>query len=145
MSERDAYEPGVPCWVTTLQPDPDAAAGFYGAVFGWRAESAGGSLVARLRGRPVAAIAPLPPGVEPAPPPAWMTHVSVADADAAAEAATAAGGTGVARVEAGARRGGPGPPPRRGAGRPERRGRRSRRRGVLPVAARRAPWRRPRQ
>src|SRR5205085_2351084 len=33
MSERDAYEPGVPCWVTTLQPDPDAAASFYGAVF----------------------------------------------------------------------------------------------------------------
>src|SRR4051794_13086397 len=94
MSERDAYEPGVPCWVTTLQPDPDAAAGFYGAVFGWRAEPAGGYLVARLRDRPVAAIAPLPPGVEPAPPPAWITHVSVADADAAADPATAARGTG---------------------------------------------------
>jgi uncharacterized protein len=99
MSERDAYEPGVPCWVTTLQPDPDAAAGFYGAVFGWQAESAGGYLVARLRGRPVTAIAPLPPGVEPAPPPAWITHVSVADAEAAADAATAAGGTVLARVD----------------------------------------------
>src|SRR4051812_49795290 len=100
MSERDAYEPGVPCWVTTLQPDPEAAAGFYAAVFGWRAEPAGGYLLARLRGRPVAAIAPLPPGVEPAPPPAWITHVSVADADAAADAAIAAGGTGPARVHA---------------------------------------------
>jgi predicted enzyme related to lactoylglutathione lyase len=99
MSERDAYESGVPCWVTTLQPDPEAAAGFYGAVFGWEAEPAGGYLVARLRDRPVAAIAPLPPGVEPAPPPAWITHVSVADADAAADAATAAGGTVLARVD----------------------------------------------
>src|SRR3954452_19044221 len=110
MSERDAYEPGVPCWVTTLQPDPDAAAGFYGTVFGWRAECGGGYLVARLRGRPVAAIAPLPPRVEPAPPPAWITHVSVADAEAAAEAATAAGGKGLAR---GDERGGP---PRPAAG-----------------------------
>jgi predicted enzyme related to lactoylglutathione lyase len=99
MSERDAYEPGVPCWVTTLQPDPDAAAGFYRAVFGWEAERADGYLVARLRGRPVAAIAPLPPGVDPPPPPVWMTHVSVADADGAAAAATAAGGTVLARVD----------------------------------------------
>src|SRR3954453_7981905 len=106
MSERDAYEPGVPCWVTTLQPDPDAAAGFYGAVFGWRAESAGGDLVARLRGRPVAAMAPPPPRGQRAPPPpsgprppAWITHVSVADAEAAAEAATAAGGKVLARVD----------------------------------------------
>jgi uncharacterized protein len=97
MSERDAYEPGVPCWVTTLQPDPDGAAGFYGAVFGWHAEPADGYFVASLRGRPVAAIAPLPSGVDPAPPPAWLTHVSVADADAAAHAATAAGGDVLAR------------------------------------------------
>ncbi len=33
MSERDAYEPGVPCWVDTLQPDPEAAKGFYGKLF----------------------------------------------------------------------------------------------------------------
>ena len=24
MSERDRYEPGVPCWVDTLQDDPRA-------------------------------------------------------------------------------------------------------------------------
>src|SRR3954464_15615536 len=104
MSKRDAYEPGVPCWVTTLQPDPEAAAGFYGAVLGWRAESAGGDLLAGAHGPPVAAIAPLPPGVEPAPAPTWITHVSVADADAAADAATAAGGTGLAPRDGPARR-----------------------------------------
>jgi hypothetical protein len=25
MLERDGYPPGVPCWVDTTQPDPDAA------------------------------------------------------------------------------------------------------------------------
>ena len=31
MSERDAYQAGVPCWVDTLQADPRAAMAFYGA------------------------------------------------------------------------------------------------------------------
>ena len=30
MSEQDRYIPGVPCWIDTTQPDPDAAAAFYG-------------------------------------------------------------------------------------------------------------------
>lgn len=34
MSRRDDYPAGVPCWVETLQPDPQAALGFYGALFG---------------------------------------------------------------------------------------------------------------
>src|SRR5947208_1025992 len=38
MSERDGFEPGVPCWVDTWQPDADAAVRFYGAVFGWETE-----------------------------------------------------------------------------------------------------------
>jgi uncharacterized protein len=105
MSERDAYEPGVPCWVTTLQPDPEAAAAFYAAILGWDTEPANGYLVARLRGRPVAAIAPLPTGVDAPPPPAWLTHVSVADADAAAEAAAGAGGSLLARLDEPAGRG----------------------------------------
>ena len=25
MAERDGYIPGVPCWIDTSQPDPDAA------------------------------------------------------------------------------------------------------------------------
>ena len=31
MPERDGYIPGVPCWVDTSQPDPDAALAFYAA------------------------------------------------------------------------------------------------------------------
>jgi hypothetical protein len=34
MLERDGFPPGVPCWVDTAQPDPEAAAAFYGALFG---------------------------------------------------------------------------------------------------------------
>src|SRR6266540_621896 len=35
MSQRDEYQPGVPCWLDTLQPDPEAAARFYASLFGW--------------------------------------------------------------------------------------------------------------
>ena len=38
MPDRDGYIPGVPCWVDTNQPDPDAAAEFYGGLFGWESE-----------------------------------------------------------------------------------------------------------
>ena len=93
MSERDTYEPGVPCWVGTMQPDPEAATGFYGSVFGWQFRQADGHLVAQVRGRDVAGITPLPPGREPAPAPAWITQVSVASADETAERVRAAGGS----------------------------------------------------
>jgi predicted enzyme related to lactoylglutathione lyase len=38
MPERDGYIPGVPCWVDASEPDPEAAVGFYGALFGWQFE-----------------------------------------------------------------------------------------------------------
>jgi hypothetical protein len=99
MSQRDDYEPGVPCWIDTLQPDPDAAMAFYAALFGWElagpgempGDPAGRYLVARLRGRDVAAIGSQPPG-DPSPGPAWNTYVCVASADVAALAAVDAGG-----------------------------------------------------
>jgi len=97
MSERDSYPVGVPCWVETLQDDPQAAAAFYGSLLGWEpvgaeAEGEEGAfeyLVARLRGRDVAGIGSLPNGVSPA----WVTHVRVESADATAELARTAGGT----------------------------------------------------
>ncbi|MDP9188754.1 MAG: VOC family protein, partial [Actinomycetota bacterium] len=33
MLERDGYPAGVPCWVDTGQPDPEAAVDFYGGLF----------------------------------------------------------------------------------------------------------------
>ena len=92
MSQRDRYEPGVPCWVTTMQPDVDAAAAYYGGLFGWEYRDSDGYLTAELRGRDVAAVAPLAPGVDPPPDPAWLTQISVADADAIAAKSPAAGG-----------------------------------------------------
>ena len=62
MPDRDGYIAGVPCWVDTNQPDPDAAAEFYGALFGWESENTmppdapGKYFMARIRGRDVAAI-----------------------------------------------------------------------------------------
>jgi len=38
MPERDGYIPGVPCWIDTSQPDPEAAVGFYTDLFGWEFE-----------------------------------------------------------------------------------------------------------
>src|SRR5260370_1025518 len=35
VRERDRYPHGVPCWIDTAQPDPEAAARFYGELFGW--------------------------------------------------------------------------------------------------------------
>ena len=92
MSRRDAYEPGVPCWVTAMTPDVHAAAAYYGGVFGWAFQDEGGFLTAKLRGRDVAAIAPLAPGVDPPPQPDWLTQVSVETAEGAAERIERAGG-----------------------------------------------------
>jgi predicted enzyme related to lactoylglutathione lyase len=95
MSDRDGYEHGVPCSVTTMQPDHEAAGRFYGELFGWQLadEHDNGYLVARLRGRIAALVAPLPPGREPPPDPAWVTSVWVDSADEAAGAAREAGGS----------------------------------------------------
>lgn len=96
MSERSSYAPGTPCWVDLTTPDQDAAAGFYGELFGWsveedeNAEQTGGYRVAMLKDRAVGGVMRL---VREDQPPAWMTYVSVADADVAARRAGEAGGT----------------------------------------------------
>jgi uncharacterized protein len=96
MSERDGYIPGVPCWVDTAQPDPEAALPFYGGLFGWEFEdgmpegSGAHYFMGRLRGGDVAAIGSIPEG---APPFAmWNTYIWVDSADETAAKARAAGG-----------------------------------------------------
>jgi uncharacterized protein len=91
MERDDRYIPGVPCWVDTTQPDPNAAAAFYGGLFGWEFESVTPWYhMARLRGRDVAAVAAQPEsGPEAA---AWNTYVWVEDADETAAKVRAAGG-----------------------------------------------------
>jgi predicted enzyme related to lactoylglutathione lyase len=103
MPERDGYIPGVPCWVDTSQPDPDAAVDFYRGLLGWEFEdvmppgSEGRYFIARLRrslfdgrGRDVAAVRSIP---EAAPSTAmWNTYVWVDSADEAASKVRDAGG-----------------------------------------------------
>src|SRR5438552_13247446 len=96
MLERDGYIPGVPCWVDTSQPDPEAAVAFYSGLFGWDFEdvmppgSPGKYFIARLRGGDVAAVSSQPEG---APPIArWNPYISVDSADEAAAQVRQAGG-----------------------------------------------------
>jgi predicted enzyme related to lactoylglutathione lyase len=99
MAERDGYIPGVPCWVDTNQPDPEAAVAFYGGLFGWEfedvmpADAPGHYFIGRIRGGDVAAVSSVPEGAPPSA--TWNTYVWVDDADATTAAARAAGGTAV--------------------------------------------------
>jgi uncharacterized protein len=97
MSDQDRYIPGVPCWVDTNQPDPEAAVAFYRGLFGWDFEDVtppGAPLryfLALLRGAAVAGVASQPEGTQR--PVAWDTYVWVEDADAVAARVGAAGGS----------------------------------------------------
>ena len=97
MREREGFPAGVPAWIDTAQPDPDATAAFYAALFGWEFAERGSTedgrryLVASADGRHVAAVTSPPPDVTAAP--AWNTHVAVDDADAAAVRVREAGGS----------------------------------------------------
>jgi predicted enzyme related to lactoylglutathione lyase len=96
MPERNGYIPGVPCWVDTSQPDPEAAVAFYRGLFGWELEdvmppgSGAKYFIARIRGGDVAAIGSVPEG---APQMAmWNTYVWVESADDTAAKVLDAGG-----------------------------------------------------
>lgn len=98
MSTRTHYPAGVPCWVDTLQPDPEAAVRFYAALMGWEFAGPGamplsdeGYFVARVGEHDVAGVGGLPHGA-PNDPCAWNTYIRVDDADAAAAAVRGAGG-----------------------------------------------------
>jgi hypothetical protein len=97
MPERDGYIPGVPCWIDTSQPDPEAAAGFYSALFGWECADAmppgseGKYFIARIRGGDVAALGSIPQGAPQVA--TWNTYVWVQSADETAAKVGDAGGT----------------------------------------------------
>jgi uncharacterized protein len=96
MSERDGYEPGVPCWVDHSSNDPTPAAAFYSGLFGWDAtdmmppEAPGSYFICTQDGRRVAAVGSQDDAAAPA---AWNTYVAVESVDAAVARVTAAGGT----------------------------------------------------
>lgn len=97
MSERDGYQPGVPCWVASVHPDPEKATNFYTELFGWEAEKMGSDspgkyFMCTLRGRAVAAVGSQRGGGTPSVP-AWDTHVWVESADEVAARVVEEGGS----------------------------------------------------
>jgi uncharacterized protein len=96
MLERDGYPAGVPCWVDTGQPDPEAAVTFYAGLFGWEfedrmpADAPQRYYVARLRGCDVAAVGSQ--SDQPPPTPVWKSYVWVDSAEETVAKAKDAGG-----------------------------------------------------
>src|SRR5438067_6959681 len=99
MGERTQYAPGTFCWADVATTDQEGAKAFYGALFGWEIEDlpAGDGVsysMARIDGKPVAAISPQPEQQrEAGVPPMWNSYVSVESADAAADRAKELGAT----------------------------------------------------
>jgi uncharacterized protein len=97
MQERDSYPAGVPCWVDTDQPDPQAAVEFYGGLFGWEfddrmpADSPLHYFIAKVRDSDVAAVGSRPEDAPPSPV-AWNTYIAVDSADDSAKKVEGAGG-----------------------------------------------------
>ena len=89
------YAPGTPSWIDLSTPDADASAAFYGELMGWNAiepgpaEETGGYRIFQQSGQGVAG---LMQHMQEGQPTAWMTYVSVADADQTADKVKAAGG-----------------------------------------------------
>lgn len=89
-----SFVDGAPNWTDLGASDVPAAAEFYGALFGWRFQSAGpdagGYGFFTLDGATVAAVGPL---TQEGARPAWTVYLQTSDADATAEAVQKAGGT----------------------------------------------------
>ncbi|MFD1713357.1 VOC family protein [Amnibacterium flavum] len=96
------YLQGVPSWIDTEQPDPDQAAEFYAALFGWEFHQVTPAaapvvyLVATLDGEDVAGLGGVPDGATET---AWNTYIAVDDADLSARRVEAAGGSIVVAAE----------------------------------------------
>ena len=92
------YEPGAICWCELMTTDPDAATGFYTALFGMESERTTMEngveyTVLKAGGDFAAGIMALPDELRAMQiPPHWAVYFQVADVDAAVAAVTAKGG-----------------------------------------------------
>ena len=95
MPQMTSYRPGTPCWVDVSSEQPERAAEFYAALFGWEAneampeESEGSYVMFRKDGNDVAAAGSTP---ESGAPPHWNAYFATDDAEATAEQVRRAGG-----------------------------------------------------
>ncbi|NYD42784.1 VOC family protein [Nocardioides panaciterrulae] len=85
--------PGEPCWIELFTTDTDAAAAFYGRLFGWTAtepdEQYGGYRMFEREGRPVAGL--MRKDASMAGPSAWSVYLATDDAAATVRKARDAG------------------------------------------------------
>lgn len=94
MSTRsEPWPEGTPCWVDYGAVDVDAAVRFYCEVIGWTTRTTGpgqgGYVMCTVGDREAAGIGPVRTTGTP---PAWLTYLATADADATAARVLAAGG-----------------------------------------------------
>jgi uncharacterized protein len=98
VGKRTSHPPGTFSWVDLATTDAEAAKAFYTGLFGWKTEegdTGGGAMytTCRLGGDAVCGIFEVSANAGAAGvPPAWTSHVTVADADAAASRAKELGG-----------------------------------------------------
>jgi predicted enzyme related to lactoylglutathione lyase len=103
MIKRTPYEPGTFCWVGLATSDPEAATGFYAALFDWQSDDlaggdAGTYTVLRYRSEDVAMLYRQTAAARAAgAPPHWTSYISVEDVDATAAQAGELGGAAVFR------------------------------------------------
>jgi predicted enzyme related to lactoylglutathione lyase len=95
MARREQYPPGTFSWVELGTTDDEGAKAFYASLFGWAftdmpVANGGVSSMASLGGDDVAA---LYERRSAEPPPAWLSYVTVADADKTAARVTELGGS----------------------------------------------------
>ncbi|WP_347178134.1 VOC family protein [Streptomyces sp. LX-29] len=87
------FQPGSPCWLDLGAPDTDAAAAFYGELFGWEFHSLGSEAMGygffQQGGKTVCALGPL---MDEDARSAWTLYFQTADADATTKAVEQAGG-----------------------------------------------------
>ena len=93
MGERTSYAPGTFCWADLATTDAAGAKAFYGELFGWEGEDmpageAGTYTMLRLGGREVCALYERSDAT-----PAWLSYVTVEDADVSSARAGELGGT----------------------------------------------------
>lgn len=86
---------GTPIWFELATPDTARAEEFYSGIFGWQMRDAGmegfAYTIAHAAAEPVSGIYDSAAGA-PGPAPLWLVYLTVSDADAAAQKATALGG-----------------------------------------------------
>lgn len=92
-------EPGAYCWNELNSRDVDGSKAFYGAVFGWTAQTheigppLGSYTEFALDGETIAGMLPMPPMVPAEVPTYWLVYFAVDDCDDAAARAQALGAT----------------------------------------------------